>query len=84
MLDSIIRTIVAKLVGAVLGLALAVGVVVPDNMSKMLTLVLAAAVTGFVEVAYYVVGRWVEQRYPPAGRVLLSLGAVGRSPEYRR
>lgn len=84
MLDSVIRTVVAKLVGAVLGLALAVGVVVPAEMSEGLTVVVAAAVAGLVEVAYYVIGRAIEQRFPPAGRALLSLGMVGRSPRYSR
>lgn len=84
MLDSVIRTVVAKLVGAVLGLALAVGVVVPANMSEGLTVGLAAAVAGLIEVAYYVLGRAIEQRYPSAGRALLSFGTVGRSPWYSR
>lgn len=84
MLDSVIRTVVAKLVGSIIGLALAVGVVVPAAMSESLTVVLAAAVAGLVEVAYYVIGRAIEQRYPSAGRALLSLGMVGRSPWYSR
>lgn len=84
MLDSIIRTLVAKLVGLLVGLAVALGVVVPTDMSQAATTALTLAVGGLVEMAYYVLGRAVEQRFPAAGRVLLSLGAVGRSPSYTR
>ncbi len=84
MLDSIIRTGVAKFVGVLVGLALALGVVIPAHLSEAVTVVLVAAVNGLVELAYYVIGRWVEQRYPSAGRALLSLGMVGRSPYYSR
>jgi hypothetical protein len=61
-----------------------VGVVVPDDLSKTLTVALSAAVAALIEVGYYVAGRWIEMHYPAAGRVLLSLGLVGRSPTYIR
>ncbi|MFG2002287.1 hypothetical protein ACGFNU_24355 [Spirillospora sp. NPDC048911] len=84
MLNSIIRTVVSKVVGALLGLALAVGVVVPAHLTEMLTVVLAAAVVGLVEVAYYVLGRVIEQRFPTAGKVVLSLGMAKGTPVYVR
>src|SRR5690606_27158965 len=71
---SIVRTGVAKVVGALVGLALAVGVVVPVDMSEHLIAVVTVAVVGVVELAYYVVGRAIEQRWPLAGRLLLSAG----------
>lgn len=80
---SIIRTGVAKVVGALVGLALAVGVVVPVGMSEHLIAVVTVAVVGVVELAYYVVGRAIEQRWPLAGRLLLSAGLTGKTPEYR-
>lgn len=83
MLASIIRTGVAKVVGALVGLALAVGVVVPVDMSEHLIAVVTVAVVGVVELAYYVVGRAIEQRWPMAGRVLLSAGLTRQAPEYR-
>lgn len=80
---SIVRTGVAKLVGWLVGLALAVGVVVPADASAELVAVVTAAVVALVELAYYVASRAVEQRWPMVGRVLLSAGLTRQVPEYR-
>jgi hypothetical protein len=83
MLDSIVRTIVPKIVGVLLGLVPA-SVVVPDTLSTALTIAVGAAVLAVVEIVYYVVGRLLEMRWPGAGRVLLGLGLPVGKPQYLR
>jgi hypothetical protein len=82
MLDSIIRTLVAKLLGGLLGLALAVGVVVPADVSDRLQVALTMLVAALIELGYYVTGRLVEQRFPTLGRTVLSLGMAKGTPVY--
>jgi hypothetical protein len=84
MLDSVIRTVVSKILGALVGLALAVGVVVPADVSDKLSVALTLAVAGLIELAYYVIGRLIEQRFPAAGKAVLSLGMAKGSPVYFR
>lgn len=78
LLASIVRTVTSKVVGGILGLALAVGVVVPEDLSANLTLVVGACITLLVQVAYFVGVRLLERKYPGWGRLLGS----ARQPVY--
>lgn len=67
MLASILRTVVPVVVGVLLGWAAKVGLNLPSGaVFEIVTVVLTAG--------YYALGRFVEQTWPNAGRVLLSLG----------
>jgi hypothetical protein len=67
MLASILRTVVPVIVGVLLGWAAKVGLNLPGGaVAEIATVVLTAV--------YYALARVVEQYWPNAGRVLLSLG----------
>ncbi|WP_033322619.1 hypothetical protein [Actinomadura atramentaria] len=76
MVDSVIRTLVPIVVGALLAQAARLGFDLPEGaVSEVLTAVLGGA--------YYVVVRAVEHRVPLVGRVLLGLGVARGTPVYR-
>lgn len=75
MLASIIRTIVPVIVGVLLGWAAKVGLDLPEGPVTEL-------VTVTITVAYYALGRWLEQRWPAVGRWLLAAGLTKKQPDY--
>lgn len=76
---SIVRTVASKMVGAGLGVALALGVAVPAHLSEQMTVALTGALALGVQLVYYVVARWLEQRVPGIGKMMLWSGRV---PQY--
>lgn len=82
LLPSITRTAVPVIVGWLVSLPLVVRLedlfgVAEDDRSAWLARGLTAAIT----VAYYAAARFVEQRYPKLGGVLVGLG-VAKAPVY--
>ncbi|WP_329520489.1 hypothetical protein [Spirillospora sp. NBC_01491] len=75
MYDSIVRTVVPLIVGVLVGQAARIGL---DLDATAVTAVVTPAVTA----VYYAAARWIETRYPAAGRVLLSLGLARGVPAY--
>lgn len=73
--DSIIRTVVPLIVGVVLAQAARIGLDLPAGAVEEIVTVVAATV-------YYAAARWLEQRWPALGRVLLSAGLSRRAPVY--
>ena len=61
---SMIRTFVPKLVAAIIGGLAAIGIVGIDEPELVLVFV------GLFESAYYALFRWLEHRYPWAGKLL--------------
>lgn len=79
MIESWIRTAVPTAVGAALTwLAVRLGVVVDEATSAAVIV----AATGVMVACYYAAGRFIERRWPTAGRWLLAAGLVG-APVYR-
>jgi len=76
MLDSLIRTFVPIVVGALLGWAAAIGLDLPEGA-------VSEIVTVAITFGYYAFARFLEQHVPAVGRVLLSLGLVDTQPTYR-
>lgn len=76
---SLARTAASKLVGGLLGLALALGIVLPAGMSDQLTLAVTGALILASQYGYYVVVRLLEQRWPLIGKLLLW---SSRTPTY--
>ncbi|MFC5184359.1 hypothetical protein [Actinomadura harenae] len=77
MRDSILRTLVPLVVGTLVGWAAKIGLSLPADA---VTAVLTPAIT----LAYYTGARLIEQVWPQAGRILLSLGLAQGSPSYSR
>lgn len=75
MLDSLLRTLVPIIVGAVIGYAAKVGLGLDPGAVTMI-------VTPTVTFVYYAVARVVEEAWPAGGRFLLSLGLSGKTPVY--
>lgn len=78
-LTSLARTAASKIVGGLIGVALALGIVVPATLSDELTLTVTAALMVGSQYAYYVAARWLEKRWPTIGRLMLW---SGRTPTY--
>lgn len=76
MLDSIIRTLVPLIIGALITGAARLGFDLHPDMT--VTEIVTVLVTG----AYYWLARFVEQHWPGVGRLLLSLGLARRTPVY--
>jgi hypothetical protein len=76
MRDSVLRTAVPYLVGALIVLAAKVGLDLHPDMT------VTQVVTFVVSLAYYWLARLVEQAAPDLGKVLLSLGLSSRQPVY--
>jgi len=75
MYDSVIRTVVPMIVAVLLGQAARLGLSLPEGaVTELVTVVLGTA--------YYAGARWLEQRHPAAGRLLLSAGLSRRAPVY--
>lgn len=72
---SIIRTVVPLIVALLVGWAARIGLHLDSNALA----ILVTAVIGFV---YYTAARLLEQRWPAAGRLLLSAGLVKAQPVY--
>lgn len=75
---SIVRTLVPYIVGVLVAQAARVGMDLdPVAATSVVTVVVAGA--------YYSVARFLEKRWPVAGRVLLSLGlTTATNPQYKR
>lgn len=78
LLTSILRDLTGKLVGAIVGLALAAGVTLPADASAQLTLVISGALALACQLIYYIAVRVAEQRWPRAGKLL----GAARPPTY--
>lgn len=76
---SLVRTLAAQLVGGLAGIAAALGIAVPADLSEQATVALASALLVVVQMVYYVAARWAERRWPSLGRLLLW---SGRQPSY--
>ncbi|MFC6936683.1 hypothetical protein ACFQHO_44750 [Actinomadura yumaensis] len=77
LITSIIRDWTGKLVGAVVGLALAAGVTIPADLSAQATAAISGVMLVAVQLVYYVAVRAAEQRWPAAGRLLGAASAPG-------
>lgn len=77
MLDSLLRTLVPIVVGAVIGQAAKYGLNLDEGAVTVI-------VTPTVTFVYYAVARVVEQAWPAAGRFLLSLGLAGTPTSYSK
>lgn len=77
MYDSVIRTLVPLIVGALIAQAARIGLDLPEAALTELVTVLVTAV-------YYVLARLVEEHRPRLGRALLSFGLSRKSPAYRK
>ena len=74
--DSIVRTVVPWVVALVLGQAARIGLDLDSGaVTNLVTLAVGAV--------YYAAVRWLEERHPAVGRVLLSAGLARSAPEYR-
>ena len=79
MLDSITRTAVPYIIGALIVLAAKIGLDLHPDMT------ITQAVTFAVSLGYYWLARLLERTWPNLGKVLLSLGlARGGQPQYAR
>jgi hypothetical protein len=78
LITSIVRDTTGKIVGALVGLALAAGVTIPADMSAQATAVVSGALAVACQIAYYVAVRAAEQRWPAVGRLL----GAARAPAY--
>ena len=79
-ITSIVRTLASKVVGGLLGVAAALGVAVPAELSEQATVALSGAMFVAIQFVYYVAARWAERRWPVLGRLLLW---SGRQPVYQ-
>ena len=71
---SIVRTITPVIVGQIAAYLATIGVVLPDDVMSAVTVVF-----GFIFTSvYYIVVRWLEQKFPKIG-VLLGWAAVPTS-----
>lgn len=75
MYESVVRTVVPLIVGALLGYAARVGLDLPEGA-------VTEIVTVVVTTAYYALARLVERYVPSVGGVLLSAGLTRKAPEY--
>ncbi|TDB86267.1 hypothetical protein E1264_18400 [Actinomadura sp. KC216] len=75
MYTSIIRTVVPMVVALILGQAARIGLNLDEGA-------VTSIVTAVIGAAYYGLARLIEEHYPAAGRVLLSLGLTSKAPEY--
>jgi len=75
MYDSVIRTVVPLVVAVLLGQAARIGLSLPEGA-------VTEIVTVVIGTVYYAAARWLEQRRPALGRVLLSAGLSRRAPVY--
>ena len=71
---SIVRTLVPLAVGQIVAYLATIGIVLPDDVMAAVTVVLGFVVTS----VYYLVVRWLEQKFPKIG-VLLGWAAVPES-----
>ncbi|MFC6883463.1 hypothetical protein [Actinomadura yumaensis] len=76
-LISIVRTLVPKGVGALVGWLALVGIDVPDDTSAPLVAALTVFLSFVAGSAYYIAVRAVEQKYPWVGALLGHTGNPG-------
>ncbi len=77
MFDSIARTVIPLVVAVLLGQAARIGLDLDEGA-------VTSIVTAVAGTLYYAGARWLEQRFPAVGGVLLSLGLARRTPTYER
>lgn len=77
MVDSILRTVVTYIVALLLGWAAKIGLGLDSNA----VFVIITAIIGFV---YYAAARFIEQKWPGLGRLLISFGLSRKEPVYVR
>ena len=68
---SIVRTIVPVVVGAIVSYLATLGVTLQEDVMAALSVIITAAATAI----YYIVVRWLEQKFPKLG-ILLGYAAV--------
>ena len=68
---SIVRTVVPVIVGAIASYLITLGVTLQEDVMAALSVIITAAATAI----YYIVVRWLEQKFPKAG-ILLGWAAV--------
>lgn len=68
---SIVRTIVPVIVGAIASYFITLGVTLQEDVMAALSVIITAAATAI----YYIVIRWLEQKFPKIG-ILLGYAAV--------
>lgn len=68
---SIVRTVVPVIVGAIVSYLATIGIDLQEDVAAALSVVIMAAATA----AYYIIVRWLEQKFPKLG-ILLGYAAV--------
>ena len=68
---SIVRTVVPVIVGAIASYLITLGVTLQEDVMAALSVIITAAATAI----YYIVIRWLEQKFPKVG-ILLGWAAV--------
>ena len=68
---SIVRTVVPVIVGAIASYLITLGVTLQEDVMAALSVIITAAATAI----YYIVVRWLEQKFPKIG-ILLGYAAV--------
>ena len=68
---SIVRTVVPVIVGAIASYLVTLGVTLPDDVTAALSVIVMAAATS----VYYIIVRWLEQKFPKLG-ILIGWAAV--------
>lgn len=68
---SIVRTVVPVIVGAIASYLITLGVTLQEDVMAALSVIITAAATAI----YYIVVRWLEQKFPKLG-ILLGYAAV--------
>ena len=71
---SIVRTVVPVIVGAIASYLVTLGVTLPEDVMAALSVIIMAAATS----VYYIIVRWLEQKFPKVG-ILLGWAAVPES-----
>lgn len=74
---SIVRTATPIIVGAILTLLLSLGIELPEELAAELLTAIALALTALVQIIYYVVSRFVEEKFPQFGFLL----GIARTPD---
>lgn len=69
---SIVRTSASKIAGAIIGVLVSAGVVLPADLSADATAYLVAVIVVGAQLVYYPAARALERKWPGMGRLLLA------------
>lgn len=78
-LTSIVRSLADKIVGWFVAFFVSVGIVLPTDLSTHAKTAVALALAAVAQMVYYAAARYIEQRWPGLGKILL---LSGRQPSY--